>query len=59
MVELDAGVPPTLPSGSDFLFCYSVVEGKRYVMMLLVYGYPVRGIGFCSLSSLYQVRHHS
>ena len=28
LVEADAGPAPTLPSGSDFLFCYSVAEGE-------------------------------
>lgn len=26
-VVVDAGVSPTLPNASDFLFCYSVTEG--------------------------------
>jgi len=29
LIVADSGPCPTVPSGSDFLFCYSVAEGKE------------------------------
>jgi len=30
---VDGGVPVTIPSASDFLFCYSVIDGKPRKIM--------------------------